>query len=139
MRRLRADNGTLTIAAARAEIGMRLIERGQHLLAEPDDDMLSNLYGRLKTIHSQGYSWDAPDIEHGIGQGGRRRIRSFVRRWINEWDLRRLYPESEPHIEETELEFRYDEDTMLEQRPSDDADPRGIREEPGPPNLNQEP
>ena len=130
-----ADN----LAAARAEIGMRLIERGQHLLAEPDDDMLSNLYGRLKTIHSQGYSWDAPDIEHGIGQGGRRRIRSFVRRWINEWDLRRLYPESEPHIEETELEFRYDEDTMLEQRPSDDADPRGIREEPGPPNLNQEP
>ena len=29
----------------------------------------------------------------------------FVRRWINEWDLRRLYPESEPDIEETELDF----------------------------------
>lgn len=127
--RLRArQRDTDNIAAARAETGMRLIERGQRLLTEPDDEMLSNLYGRLKAIHSQGYGWDAPDIEHGIGPGGRRRIRSFVRRWINEWDLRRLYPESELDIEETELEFRYDEDTTLEQPPSDDSDTPTIRE-----------
>ena len=127
--RLRArQRDTDNIAAARAETGMRLIERGQRLLTEPDDEMLSNLYGRLKAIHSQGYGWDAPDIEHGIGPGGRRRIRSFVRRWINEWDLRRLYPESELDIEETELEFRYDEDTTLEQPPSDVSDTRTIRE-----------
>ncbi len=127
--RLRArQRDTDNIAAARAETGMRLIERGQRLLAEPDDVMLSNLYGRLKAIHSQGYGWDAPDIEHGIGPGGRRRIRSFVRRWINEWDLRRLYPESELDIEETELEFRYDEDTTLEQPPSNGSDTPTIRE-----------
>ena len=127
--RLRARQRDIdNIAAARAETGMRLIERGQRLLTEPDDEMLSNLYGRLKAIHSQGYGWDAPDIEHGIGPGGRRRIRSFVRRWINEWDLRRLYPESELDIEETELEFRYDEDTTLEQPPSDDSDTPTIRE-----------
>ena len=127
--RLRARQRDIdNIAAARAETGMRLIERGQRLLTEPDDEMLSSLYGRLKAIHSQGYGWDAPDIEHGIGPGGRRRIRSFVRRWINEWDLRRLYPESELDIEETELEFRYDEDTTLEQPPSDDSDTPTIRE-----------
>ena len=135
--RLRArQRDTDNIAAARAETGMRLIERGQRLLTEPDDEMLSNLYGRLKAIHSQGYGWDAPDIEHGIGPGGRRRIRSFVRRWINEWDLRRLYPESELDIEETELEFRYDEDTTLEQPPSDDSDTRTIREGGGPLDLS---
>ena len=127
--RLRARQRDIdNIAAARAETGMRLIERGQRLLTEPDDEMLSSLYGRLKAIHSQGYGWDAPDIEHGIGPGGRRRIRSFVRRWINEWDLRRLYPESELDIEETELEFRYDEDTTLEQPLSDDSDTPTIRE-----------
>ena len=127
--RLRARQRDIdNIAAARAETGMRLIERGQRLLTEPDDEMLASLYGRLKAIHSQGYGWDAPDIEHGIGPGGRRRIRSFVRRWINEWDLRRLYPESELDIEETELEFRYDEDTTLEQPPSDDSDTPTIRE-----------
>ena len=138
--RLRArQRDTDNIAAARAETGMRLIERGQRLLTEPDDEMLSSLYGRLKAIHSQGYGWDAPDIEHGIGPGGRRRIRSFVRRWINEWDLRRLYPESELDIEETELEFRYDEDTTLEQPPSDDSDTHTIREGGAPLNLNQDP
>ena len=117
-----------TLAAARAETGIRLIEREQRLLTEPDDKMLSNLYNQLKTIHSEGYSWDAPDIDHGIGAGGRRRIRSFVRRWINEWDLRRLYPDSEPDIEENELQFRYEEDTALEQTASDDPDPGIVRE-----------
>ena len=127
--RLRASQKDADIlTAARAETGIRLIEREQRLLTEPDDEMLSNLYNQLKTIHSEGYSWDAPDIDHGIGAGGRRRIRSFVRRWINEWDLRRLYPESEPDIEENELQFRYEEDTALEQTASDDPDSGIVRE-----------
>ncbi len=124
------------IAAARAETGMRLIERGVHALAEPDEAMLSDLYNQLRAIHSEGYNWAAPDIEHGIGRGGRRRIRSFVRRWINEWDLRRLYPESEPDIEETPLEFWYDEDTTLEQASSDDSGPRSVRENSEPPGVD---
>ena len=103
------------IAAARAETGMRLIERGVLPLDEPDDHMLSNLYERLKSIHSDAYAWVAPDILHSIGPGGRKIIRSFVRRWINEWDLRRLYPESEPDIEETEFKLNYVEDKDLEQ------------------------
>ena len=77
--------------------------------------MLSNLYERLKSIHSDAYAWVAPDIRHSIGSGGRKIIRSFVRRWINEWDLRRLYPESEPDIEETEFKLNYVEDKDLEQ------------------------
>ena len=116
------------LTASRAEAGIRLLERGIRLLAEPDDAMLINLYNRLKAIHSEGYGWNAPDIDHGIGRGGRRRIRSFVRRWINEWDLRRLYPESEPDMEETELPFRYEEDKTLEQSHSDDSESRFVRE-----------
>ena len=128
--RLRArQRDTDNLAAARAETGMRLIDRGQQLLAEPDDDMLSNLYDQLKIIHSQAYNWDPPDIELGIGLGGRRRIRSFVRRWINEWDLRRLYPESKPNIEETEIKLRYDEDPTYEHPSSDDADTSTIHED----------
>ena len=107
------------IAAARAETGMRLIERGVVPLDQPDDDMLYDLYEHLQTIHSDAYTWAAPDIRHGIGQGGRRIIRSFVRRWINEWDLRRLFPESEPDIEETEFKLNYDEDKDLEQASQD--------------------
>ena len=95
------------LTAARAETGMRLIERGLLQVAVPDDDMLSDLYHRLKSIHSEGYNWAAPDIDPRIGQGADRKIRTFVRRWITEWDLRRLYPESEPDIEVTALDFRH--------------------------------
>ena len=116
------------LTAARAETGMRLIERGLLQVAVPDDDMLSDLYHRLKSIHSEGYNWAAPDIDPRIGQGADRKIRTFVRRWITEWDLRRLYPESEPDIEVTALDFRHDEDPTLEQPNSDDPEPRAIRD-----------
>ena len=118
-----------SLAADRAEIGMRLLERGQRILAEPDEAMLSNLYRQLRAIHSGAYDWEAPDIDMGVLQAGRRRIRSFVRRWINEWDLRRLYPESEPDIEETALEFHYQEDQLLENPQSDDPESAGIDED----------
>ena len=135
--RLRArGRDTDNVAAARAETGMRLIERGVRNLAEPDAEMLSNLYDRLRDIHSQAYNWDAPDIDHAVGRGGLTRIRSFVRRWINEWDLRRLYPESEPEIEETELTFSYEEDTTLEQAHSEDSESRTVREDSAPFDLN---
>ena len=135
--RLRARQRDIdNIAAARAETGMQLIERRVQNLAEPDDAMLSELYSRLRKIHSEGYNWEAPDIEHGIGPGVRRRIRTFVRRWINEWDLRRLYPESEPEIEETELTFSYEEDTTLEQAHSEDSESRTVREDSAPFDLN---
>ena len=123
-----ADN----LLAARAETGMRLIERGLHPLDDPDDATLSGLYDKLKDIHSRAYSWDAPDIDRGIAQTRRPRIRSFVRRWINEWDLRRLYPELKPHIEVSEMQFSYEEDTTLEHPASDDPGSVTINEADGP-------
>ena len=111
-----ADN----LTAVRAEAGMRLLEQGVRNLAEPDGDMLLNLYCQLKTIHSEAYGWEAPEIDHDIGRGVPASIRRYVRRWINEWDLRRLYPDTEPEIEATELTFSYEEDTTLERAHSED-------------------
>ena len=119
--RLRARGREADIlTAVRAEAGMQLLEHGVRNLAEPDGDMLLNLYGQLKAIHSQAYGWEAPEIDHDIGRGSTGRIRSYVRRWINEWDLRRLFPETEPEIEETELTFSRAEDTTLERAHSED-------------------
>ena len=109
------------LTAARAETGMRLLERGVRNLDEPDEKMLLSLYHQLKEIHSEAYEWDVPDIRDDTGRGGQGTIRSYVRRWINEWDLRRLYPDSEPEIEETELAFSYEEDPTLEQAHSEDS------------------
>ena len=109
------------LAAARAETGMRLLDRGITNLDEPDEEMLLGLYHQLKAIHAQAYGWEIPDIQHDVGRRGPGTIRSYVRRWINEWDLRRLYPGFEPEIEETELTFSYEEDTTLEQAHSEDS------------------
>jgi hypothetical protein len=118
--RLRSrETDEYNIVAARAESGMRMIERDVHVLSEPDDTTLRTVYDRLKDIYSQGYRWTAPDINHGIALGGRRRMRSYIRRWINEWDLRRLYPDAQPDIEETEVRFNYKEDTTLEKEGGD--------------------
>jgi hypothetical protein len=42
-------------------------------------------------------------------------MRSHVRRWINEWDLRRLYPGVDISTEERELRPSYSEDAEIEQ------------------------
>lgn len=119
--RLRArDTDEYNMAAARAETGMRMIERDVRVLSEPDEGTLRTAYDRIREIYSQGYGWTAPDIADGLSSG-HRRMRSYVRRWINEWDLRRLYPDARPEIEETEVKFDYREDTTLE-RESGDAD-----------------
>ena len=116
------------LMAARAETGIRLLEREARNLSEPDEEMLLNLYRQLKAIHSEAYGWDAPDIDHDVSRGATTRIRSYVRRWINEWDLRRLYPDTEPEIEEMELTFSYEEDTTLEQAHSEDNGAGAARE-----------
>lgn len=58
---------------------------------------LQRSHAILREAHSRAYGWDAPglDVEY------RRQdpMRHYVRRWINEWDLRRLYGRN------TKLEF----------------------------------
>lgn len=118
--RLRArQTDEYNIAAARAESGMRMIERDVRILSEPDDTTLRTVYERLKDIYSQGYEWMTPDISHGITGGGPNKMRSYVRRWINEWDLRRLYPDARPEIEEIEIRPDYKEDITFEKEDAD--------------------
>jgi hypothetical protein len=108
------------ILAAQAEVGMRIIEHDAVSLVPPDDSVLDQTYLKLKDIHARAYGWDPPDVESGH-KAVRRAIRSYVRRWINEWDLKRLYPDAAVNTEEQELRPSYEEDRDLEQ--SSDAQP----------------
>ncbi len=94
--------------AARAEIGMRLIERDMTLLTQPDASELDRTYRRLKTLHSEAFGWDAPDVG-GLERLGATRMRQYVRAWINEWDLVRLDPSYHPQTEVAPLAYSYDE------------------------------
>lgn len=115
-----------TSLAGRAETGMRIIERETLTLKAPDESDLSDTYTRLKEIHRKAYGWDPPEIPTADASMTRR-MRSYVRRWVNEWDLRRLYPEALLAPEE-ELEMRpsYEQDESLEeQSENDDSGPYG--------------
>lgn len=101
--------------AGRAETGMRLIEREALALEPPDESTLTHTYQRLKEIHSKAYNWDPPEIPPAV-ISMTRRMRSYVRRWVNEWDLKRLYPGAELSTEEEhEIGPTYEPDNLLEQ------------------------
>jgi hypothetical protein len=107
--------------AGRADTGMRLIEREAVTLRPPDEPTLRDTYRRLKEIHGKAYGWDPPEIPWA-SSAMTRRMRSYVRRWVNEWDLRRVYPGTEISTgEEQEIRLTYEQDESLEQ-PSEESE-----------------
>jgi hypothetical protein len=122
--RLRAKGGDDAHGlAARAEAGMRIIERDSLKLITPTEATLRETFERVRVVYRGAYDWEPPELEipaHGITT----RMRTFIRRWINEWDLRRLYPGMSIAIEDDESEVgtAYEEDDSLEKEsPDDDA------------------
>ncbi len=115
------DKGTeeFNALAARAETGMQVIEK-RIPLVEPDDAVLHRTYATLKELHRDAYGWAPPDVSWGE-QLTTRAMRSYVRRWINEWDLKRLCPDAELHTEEEALTSDFTESPELEQPPEDPA------------------
>ncbi len=111
------------LAAARAETGMRIIEREQVQLQPPGQDELDRTYAKLKQIHAEAYGWEPPDVA-GIERLPSNRMRQYVRAWINEWDLRRLDPSYVPEIEAAGLAVDFSEDADLE-RPAGDGEGAG--------------
>jgi hypothetical protein len=106
-------------AAGRAEKAMQAIEHKAIRLRSPDAETLEATYRELRSIHSQAYAWDPPELEFGRGDTSRA-MRSYVRRWINEWDLRRLYPQAKVEIQEEPLAPSYEQDDDLEVPPEAD-------------------
>lgn len=95
-----------------AESGMRTIRRDAVALEPPSDDHLQDTYKLLKGVHAAAYKWSPPNIPAAERQA-RRAMRSHVRRWINEWDLKRLYPGSAVTTEELHIGPTYEEDTEI--------------------------
>ncbi len=117
--RLRSSN--LPLLAARAETGMRILQREAIPLAQPSEEDLNATVERLRQIYTAAYDWEAPKLEVKIGGAGHQnRMRYKVRSAINEWDLLRLCPGSQPDIEETEYQNVYEENSDLEKEAKDD-------------------
>ena len=107
--------------AARAEGGMRFLKRNALRLQRPTVDTLASTYDRLKLIHGGAYGWAPPDLLWDHVVPAKWSMRSYVRRWMNEWDLKRLYPGSDVETEEVELRPSYEEDLDLESAEETDS------------------
>lgn len=99
--------------ASCAESGMREIRQRAISLKRPDDALLRATYETLKQLHADAYGWSPQGLAiPSIATSSR--MRSFVRRWINEWDLGRLYPGESFETIETKIETDYSESLELE-------------------------
>ena len=122
--RLEVRHGQLVPAA---ETGMRLIEQECIPLTEPTDDDVRVTMERLRGIYSDAYGWDAPELPaQARGAGYQNRMRYKVRASINEWDLRRLYPDYKPETDVQEFRHDYQENPDLERASKEDGG-RGIQ------------
>jgi hypothetical protein len=107
--------------AGEALTGIRLIEQESEALIRPYEPMVDALYGRLRELHGSAYSWSPPQVS-AVEKLSSTRMREYVRGWITEWDLRRLYPEAQLDIEITDVRQTYEEDQELESSHADETE-----------------
>ncbi len=98
--------------AALAERGMRAITRAERLKA-PTRATIQRTYEQVRGLHARAYEWDPPEVG-SPPYATSTSMREYVRWWITEWDLKRLYPGYEPQIEVTPLVSDFTEDVDLE-------------------------
>lgn len=72
--------------------GMKLIQKAS-LLESPSEEVKRGAYSKLKNLHGQAYAWTPPEVTWPETLGATP-MRTYVRAWINGWDVRRLYPDS---------------------------------------------
>jgi len=107
--------------ASQAELGMRMIAREPARLRGPDRAVLERIREQVRALHALAFAWEPPDLGAGE-QLSTTRIRQYVRRWINEWDLKRLYPDYAPDTVVTEMPVDYSVQPELETEATADGD-----------------
>lgn len=117
--RLRAtESPTDTALARQAERGMRFIAREPLRLRPADRPLIERTYAQVRALHAAAHAWDPPELDpEARFFGASTSMRQYVRRWINEWDLHRLYPDYEAQTVVEDLRMDYSEDTALEADP----------------------
>jgi hypothetical protein len=119
--RLRATgNEARELLASQAERGMRLIRQGKL----PLDNNLSpakiaEIRSKVRQVYSDAYQWQPSDANEAADHTAV--IRQHIKRWINGWDLERLYPGYRPDIQVSELRPDYSELPELEMNAKDDS------------------
>ncbi|MHB2016637.1 MAG: BREX system ATP-binding domain-containing protein [Candidatus Xenobia bacterium] len=107
--------------AALAEKGMSVI-RSADILQWPAREVLQRTYETLKILHAGAYGWRPPEVSWPEALTTTP-MRTYVRAWINAWDICRLYPSEagvEMHYEIKDMPSNYQEALALTADASDD-------------------
>jgi hypothetical protein len=88
--------------------GMRSLAENGLSLKRPDATTLDETFARIRSLYSAAYGWEPasatpPRREHSTP------LRAYIRRWITEWDLRRLHPEAVVELETADWQTDYRE------------------------------
>ncbi len=120
LNRLRAggSDGELLLAS-QAEQGMRIIRRDMMELG-PTDTLIREIYNKVRNVYATAYGWDPPEDYNDHDKTAR--LRQHIKKWINAWDLMRLYPGHKPEIQVTELKQDFSEMPEIEQLSVEDTD-----------------
>ena len=112
--------------AVHAHLGMekmRQIPRDNTELSDSID--LQQVYEKCRVVYTHAYNWEAPaEFEtHPTW-----RIRQHIKRWINGWDLVRVFLDVSPEFQVTSLEQSYSEDPDLEKLTREEPEDQEDRE-----------
>src|SRR5712692_7760730 len=113
------------LLASQAERGIRVIGRPLKLMP-PGKRAIDATYEQVRALHSQAYQWAPPPVS-SAERATSTSMREYIRWWITEWDLHRLFPDYAPNVEAMPLAIDYTEDHELE-TPSDRDGEGAIRE-----------
>jgi hypothetical protein len=108
-----SGNNDDSLMACQAERGMRLIRQDKLPLERLNPEKIRQTYDLLRPVYTAAYGWE-PSSECSI-HDPTARIRQHVKRWITEWDLKRIYPEYQPDIVASQLVQDYTETPELDQ------------------------
>jgi hypothetical protein len=117
--RNRPGYGTEDVAGLVGE-GMRLLAETGISLRRPDVNALDEAFAHIAKLYAAAYGWQPPS-EGPVRREQSTPLRAYIRRWITEWDLRRIYPDAKIDIQTAEWRTDYTEDPESEEVPSDQS------------------
>ncbi|MES1260946.1 MAG: BREX system ATP-binding domain-containing protein, partial [Acidobacteriota bacterium] len=97
-----ADAADLSMAIA----GMRILADRGISLKRPDVNALDETYSRIRALYVRAYGWE-PAVAAPPRREQSTPLRAYIRRWITEWDIRRLHPEAEVELQTAEWRTDY--------------------------------
>ncbi len=97
--------------ADKAEKGIDLLQSQRIPLGLPSAETIHDVYRTVRALHLKGHGWhlweQASEEKATIVPGTS--MRKYVKSWVTEWDLLRLYPGEECEIEATSWKPSYEE------------------------------